>query len=183
MSANDRLCDTSGDSTRYIVGECGAWSEGKIAVLKQPATGWARSLMDGTPGAATWCGWGIFAHNSVKLAHLAATKGTTAPGAAPPPTPPLVAYHPVPARPDAAPKAKKWPGESDKGREGGTGQAGRLRDEVSSAHSNYKLGFFQEVVARRWCPGPACPAPRDYNVPSARIQRANSGPAPRPSSR
>ncbi|MGC8626987.1 MAG: hypothetical protein ACP5VR_05405, partial [Acidimicrobiales bacterium] len=38
---------------------------------------WARSLTDGAPGAATWCGWGIFAHNSVKLAHLAATKGTT----------------------------------------------------------------------------------------------------------
>jgi IS5 family transposase len=79
-------------------------SEGRTAVLKH-RYGWARSLMDGTLGAATWCGWGVFAHNSVKLAHLAATKGTTAPaprrrqappgnappGAAPPPTPPLAA--------------------------------------------------------------------------------------------
>jgi len=79
-------------------------SEGRIAVLKH-RYGWARSLMDGTPGAATWCGWGVFAHNSVKLAHLAATKGTKAPAsrrrqappgnappsAAPPPTPPLAA--------------------------------------------------------------------------------------------
>ena len=48
-------------------------SEGRIAVLKH-RYGWARSLMDGTPGAATWCGWGIFAHNSVKLAHLLAER-------------------------------------------------------------------------------------------------------------
>ncbi len=34
-----------------------------------------------------------------------------------------------------------WRGE--KGGQGrGTGEAGRLRAEVSSAHSNYKLGFF-----------------------------------------
>jgi IS5 family transposase len=79
-------------------------SEGRIAVLKH-RYGWARSLMDGTPGAATWCGWGVFAHNSVKLAHLAATKGNATrapqrpktspanapPGVAPPPTPPLAA--------------------------------------------------------------------------------------------
>jgi IS5 family transposase len=72
-------------------------SEGRTAVLKH-RYGWARSLMDGTPGAATWCGWGIFAHNSVKLAHLAATKGNatrvpqrrrTPPGNAPPGTAPL----------------------------------------------------------------------------------------------
>ena len=76
-------------------------SEGRTAALGH-RYGWARSLMDGTPGAATWCGWGIFTHNSVNLAHLAATQGTTAPecrrkaspghappGAALPSTPPL----------------------------------------------------------------------------------------------
>jgi IS5 family transposase len=82
-------------------------SEGRIAVLKH-RFGWGRSLMDGTHGAATWCAWGIFAHNSLKLSHLAAIKGATPPpsprrqrpprppgnappGAAPPPTPPLAA--------------------------------------------------------------------------------------------
>ena len=53
-----------------------AGSEGRIAVLGR-RYGWARSLMDGTPGAATWCGWGVFAHNSVKLAHLAAVGAAT----------------------------------------------------------------------------------------------------------
>jgi IS5 family transposase len=76
-------------------------SEGRIAVLKH-RYGWGRSMMDGTAGAATWCGWGIFAHNSIKLAHLEAQKAAAAPTsrrtaarppgagpprAAPPPTP------------------------------------------------------------------------------------------------
>jgi IS5 family transposase len=88
-----------GDLVKWRTG-----SEGRIAVLKH-RYGWARSLMDGTAGAATWCGWGVFAHNSLKLAHLAATKGgatrasrrpkappgNAPPGAAPPPTPPLAA--------------------------------------------------------------------------------------------
>ena len=62
-------------------------SEGRIAVLKH-RYGWARSLMDGTPCAATWCGWGIFAHKLGQArplggheghhsASVASTAGTT----------------------------------------------------------------------------------------------------------
>jgi hypothetical protein len=62
--------------------------------------------MDGTAGAATWCAWGVFAHNSLKLAHLAAEEtarpspsslkreppgpiGKSPPACAPPMPPPL----------------------------------------------------------------------------------------------
>jgi IS5 family transposase len=44
-------------------------SEGRIAALKRNY-GWSRTLMDGTAGAATWCAWGVFAHNGIKLADL-----------------------------------------------------------------------------------------------------------------
>jgi len=44
-------------------------SEGRIATLKR-AYGWSRTLMDGAAGAATWCAWGVFAHNGLKLAAL-----------------------------------------------------------------------------------------------------------------
>jgi len=68
-------------------------AEGRIAALKR-GYGWDRTLMDGMAGAGTWCAWGIFAHNGIKLAglvtgaanpgpprHLA---GTPASGAPPP---------------------------------------------------------------------------------------------------
>jgi IS5 family transposase len=48
-------------------------SEGRIASLKR-SFGWGRSLMDGTAGTATWCGWGVFASNAMKIAHLAAER-------------------------------------------------------------------------------------------------------------
>jgi transposase, IS5 family len=44
-------------------------AEGRIAALKR-GYGWDRTLMDGTAGAGTWCAWGIFAHNGIKLAGL-----------------------------------------------------------------------------------------------------------------
>ncbi len=44
-------------------------SEGRISALKRNY-GWGRCLMDGLDGAQTWCGYGIFAHNSVKISGL-----------------------------------------------------------------------------------------------------------------
>jgi IS5 family transposase len=43
--------------------------EGRIAALKRNY-GWNRTLMDGVVGAQTWCGYGVFAHNSVKISGL-----------------------------------------------------------------------------------------------------------------
>jgi IS5 family transposase len=48
-------------------------SEGRISAVKR-GYGWARSLMDGIEGTQTWCGYGIFAHYSVKISGLIATK-------------------------------------------------------------------------------------------------------------
>jgi len=73
-------------------------SEGRISALKRN-WGWERSLMDGLTGTGTWCGYGIFAHNSQKISGLVAEKprgnrlpiapgphlqGTGPPGQAPP---------------------------------------------------------------------------------------------------
>ena len=44
-------------------------SEGRISYLKR-RYGWDRTLFDTLPGAQTWCGLGVLAHNSVKIAHL-----------------------------------------------------------------------------------------------------------------
>jgi transposase, IS5 family len=44
-------------------------SEGRISTLKRDWR-WARTLIDGEPGVQTWCGWGILAHNSVKISRL-----------------------------------------------------------------------------------------------------------------
>jgi IS5 family transposase len=44
-------------------------SEGRIAHLKR-CYGFDRTMIDGTIGATTWCGWGMLAHNSVKIAAL-----------------------------------------------------------------------------------------------------------------
>ena len=46
-------------------------SEARISCLKRDY-GWRRTLIDGEAGAATWCGWGVLAHNSAKIARLAA---------------------------------------------------------------------------------------------------------------
>ncbi len=47
--------------------------EGRISQLKH-RFGWARTLLDGLPGAQIWCGLGVFAHNLVKAAGLLAAK-------------------------------------------------------------------------------------------------------------
>lgn len=44
-------------------------SEGRIATLKRQY-GWDRARLSGIQGARTWCGWGILAHNSIKIANL-----------------------------------------------------------------------------------------------------------------
>lgn len=48
-------------------------SEGRISHLKH-AWGLDRTLLDGTTGAATWCGWGVLAHNATKVAGLQARR-------------------------------------------------------------------------------------------------------------
>jgi transposase, IS5 family len=47
-------------------------SEARISCLKRDYL-WRRTLFDGHSGAQTWCGWGVLAHNSVKISKLAAT--------------------------------------------------------------------------------------------------------------
>ena len=46
-------------------------SEARISCLKRDY-GWRRTLTDGETGAATWCGWGVLAHNATKISALAA---------------------------------------------------------------------------------------------------------------
>ena len=53
-------------------------AEGRIAALKR-GYGRDRTLMDGTAGAGTWCAWGIFAHNGIKLATLVQAAGHPSP--------------------------------------------------------------------------------------------------------
>jgi len=71
-------------------------SEARIACLKRDF-GWRRTLFDGHNGAQMWCGWGVLAHNSTKIAKLTTTKtaptrprpARTLPGSDPPtPGPP-----------------------------------------------------------------------------------------------
>jgi transposase, IS5 family len=44
--------------------------EGRISYLKH-GYGWDRTRLDGTNGAAIWCGHGVFAHNLVKISAVA----------------------------------------------------------------------------------------------------------------
>ena len=53
-------------------------SEGRISALKRNY-GWDRSLMDGLSGTSTWCGYGVFAHNAVKISALLADKSAPDP--------------------------------------------------------------------------------------------------------
>jgi transposase, IS5 family len=46
-------------------------SEGRISSVKR-SYGWNRTRLTGIEGARTWCGHGVFAHNLVKIAALAA---------------------------------------------------------------------------------------------------------------
>jgi IS5 family transposase len=55
-------------------------SEARISCLKRDF-GWRRSLFDGIDGARIWCGWGVLAHNSIKISVLAdsATRSPSTP--------------------------------------------------------------------------------------------------------
>src|SRR5262245_4006039 len=46
-------------------------SEGRTSHLKR-RYGWNRSLVNGRDRATTWCGYGVLAHNLVKVARLEA---------------------------------------------------------------------------------------------------------------
>ena len=105
--------------------------EGRVAALKR-GYGWGRSLMDGTAGTATWCGWGIFASNGTKISQLAAAAGsadtppkrrrrprpasarTGPPGTSPPSTSSTAAGTPVPSLLTRSPRqgpakvGRKW---------------------------------------------------------------------------
>jgi IS5 family transposase len=48
-------------------------SEGRVSHLKHNF-GFERTVLDGICGAETWCGWGLLAHNSVKISALAEEK-------------------------------------------------------------------------------------------------------------
>jgi transposase, IS5 family len=52
--------------------------EARVACLKRDF-GWSRTLKDGQAGAAVWCGWGILAHNSIKIAKLGVDHHATGP--------------------------------------------------------------------------------------------------------
>ena len=52
--------------------------EARAACLKRD-WGWSRTLKDGEAGAAIWCGWGVLAHNSIKIARLADNQQATGP--------------------------------------------------------------------------------------------------------
>ena len=68
-------------------------SEGRISYLKR-RWGWDRTLYDGLGGAATWCGLGVLAHNSIKIAALVYADESR--------TPVPLAHRPSPSRDDAA---------------------------------------------------------------------------------
>jgi transposase, IS5 family len=44
-------------------------SEARISCLKRDY-GWRRTLTDSHTGTATWCGWGVLAHNATKSSAL-----------------------------------------------------------------------------------------------------------------
>ena len=48
-------------------------SEGRISCLKRDF-GWNRTRIDGLEGTKTWCGYGVFNHNLVKIATLASAR-------------------------------------------------------------------------------------------------------------
>jgi transposase, IS5 family len=60
--------------------------EARISCLKRDF-GWRRTLFDGIEGAQTWCGWGVLAHNSLKIAGLKTAAPNPSPGPRGPRTP------------------------------------------------------------------------------------------------
>jgi transposase, IS5 family len=50
-------------------------SEGRVSTMKR-RWGWARTRLANLHGASTWCGWGVFAHNTHKIGLLLANINT-----------------------------------------------------------------------------------------------------------
>ncbi len=73
-SAQRRALESSRSFRRLVKWRTG--SEGRIAHLKH-AWGLERTLLDGSAGAAAWCGWGVLAHNATKVAVLQARRAAT----------------------------------------------------------------------------------------------------------
>jgi IS5 family transposase len=71
-------------------------SEARISCLKRDF-GWRRTLCDGLGGAQTWCGWGVLAHNSLKIARLIETQDNTGPDGHNPTTLPAGSSPPTPS--------------------------------------------------------------------------------------
>ena len=63
-----RRATQRGSSFRKLV-KWRTGSEARISCLKRDY-GWRRTLTDGETGAATWCGWGVLAHNATKISAL-----------------------------------------------------------------------------------------------------------------
>ena len=139
-------------------------SEGRVSALKHNWE-WGRSLMDGETGAQTWCGWGVLAHNSVKISGLIETKNNKKPTVAPrtppsrprlgpraadhlrghrhKPLPPDPALRLSPSRPTGPEGRKRRAGRSQKGR--GTGPHGHTpatRQSTPTARCRRSTYFF-----------------------------------------
>lgn len=73
-SAERQALESSRSFRRLVKWRTG--SEGRISHLKH-AWGLERTLLDGAVGAATWCGWGVLAHNAAKVAVLKTRRAAT----------------------------------------------------------------------------------------------------------
>ena len=131
--------------------------EGRVAALKR-GYGWGRSLMDGTAGTPTWCGWGIFASNGTK--NLTARRGRWLGSAKTPATPPVgvgkdrPTWHqppfnvvdrrlnPCPFPPDALSEARTSQSRAKMGGGTGLGEGARLPGATTRENWNYTAEFF-----------------------------------------
>lgn len=66
-SAPQRAVENRAQFQRLVKWRTG--SEGRISCLKRDF-GWNRTQIDGIEGARTWCGYGVFSHNLVKIGAL-----------------------------------------------------------------------------------------------------------------
>ena len=70
-SASRRVVESRPQFQRLVKWRTG--SEGRISCLKRDF-GWNRTQIDGIEGARTWCGYGVFNHNLVKIGVLTASE-------------------------------------------------------------------------------------------------------------
>ena len=70
-SASRRAVESRAQFERLVKWRTG--SEGRISCLKRDF-GWNRTQIDGIEGARTWCGYGVFNHNLVKIGALTSSE-------------------------------------------------------------------------------------------------------------